>query len=100
MEVQNRVYRREINVLDNEIGKLERALSSDPSIASSSHSSVVSRKVGMSEWDIPRVDETRLLQRSLRVIKKCSFRGYSLRFSVQSFNKLILKFDFRNNIIQ
>lgn len=47
VEVQNRVYRREISILDNEISKLEKALSSDPSIASSSHSSVVSRKVGI-----------------------------------------------------
>ncbi|XP_046663781.1 gamma-aminobutyric acid type B receptor subunit 2 isoform X2 [Homalodisca vitripennis] len=44
VEVQNRVYRREISVLDNEISKLEKALTSDQSVASSSHSSVVSRK--------------------------------------------------------
>uniref|UniRef100_A0A1B6LP65 G-protein coupled receptors family 3 profile domain-containing protein n=1 Tax=Graphocephala atropunctata TaxID=36148 RepID=A0A1B6LP65_9HEMI len=44
VEVQNRVYRREISVLDNEISKLEKVLASDQSVASSSHSSVVSRK--------------------------------------------------------
>lgn len=48
VEVQNRVYHRELSALDNEIARLERQLCSDPPTASSSHSSVASRKVTLS----------------------------------------------------
>ncbi|XP_054265388.1 gamma-aminobutyric acid type B receptor subunit 2-like [Macrosteles quadrilineatus] len=81
VEVQNRVYRRELTVLDNEIAKLEKALTSDTSLAaSSSHSSVVSRKAtstvfptsnNRTQWPKPPPTHRRLSISSLGSFKIC-----------------------------